>query len=267
LKQYFCEKNFPKITKEIYSGWGVHDLPFLDYVADVLNRQSEPFVSGIFTLSSHHPFITPKGFENMFPSGKHPIRGLIAYTDYALKCFFEKISQMPWYKNTLFVLVADHTSGVIEPYYQGPIGAFSIPILFFDPENRLPQEYSGKLAQQIDIMPTVLHLLGYPWPYVAFGKNFMEEGSQRFTVNFRNNIYQLIGDTYCLQFDGDRTIGFFDRRKDPMAEKNLFQEPAYELPKEQHEVFLKAFLQQYSQALSKDTLTVETWYKNKVPKS
>jgi membrane-anchored protein YejM (alkaline phosphatase superfamily) len=236
-------------------------------VADVLGQQSEPFVSGIFTLSSHHPFIMPKGFENVFSGGKHPLQGLIAYTDHALKCFFEKISRLPWYKNTLFVLVADHVSGAVEPYYQGPIGAFSIPILFFDPENCLPQRYSGQLAQQIDIMPTVLHLLGYSEPYIAFGRNLLDEGPQRFVINFKNDVYHLIGDTYCLQFDGDRTIGFFDREVDPEAKKNLFQDPAYRLFIERYETFLKAFLQQYGQALSQNILTVENWHKNKVPKS
>ncbi|MDR2420116.1 MAG: sulfatase-like hydrolase/transferase, partial [Puniceicoccales bacterium] len=259
LKHYFCEDNFPKITKEIYSGWGIHDLPFLNHVADALNQQPEPFVSGIFTLSAHHPFITPKGFETKFPKGKHPIQELVAYTDYALKCFWEKISQMPWYKNTLFVLVADHTSGAIEPYYQGPIGAFSIPIFFFDPEDRLPRTYAHKMLQQIDIMPTLLHLVGYGHPYVAFGQNLMDEKRKHFAVNLKDNIYQLITDDYVLQFDGEATIGFFDRRRDLEARKNLLGDPVYEISKQKYEKFLKAFLQQYSRALAQDALTPENW--------
>ncbi|MDR2377713.1 MAG: sulfatase-like hydrolase/transferase, partial [Puniceicoccales bacterium] len=260
LRRYFCEENFPrKITKELYSGWGIHDLPWLSYVADVLAQEPEPFVSGIFTLSSHHPFGIPRGFENTFPKSRHPIQETVAYTDHALKGFFEKISSAPWYKNTLFVLVADHTSGAVEPYYHGPIGSFSIPILLFDPEGRLPLKYAGQLAQQIDLFPTLLHLLGHTEPHVAFGHNLLDEQHPHFVVNFLHEIYQLIGDDYLLQFDGDRTLGFFDRKKDPLARKNLLSEPEYDPIRRPYERFLQAFLQHYSRALTRDALTVETW--------
>jgi phosphoglycerol transferase MdoB-like AlkP superfamily enzyme len=267
LRHYFCEENFPKITKEIYSGWGVHDLPFLSYMADVLDRQPEPFVSTVFTLSSHHPFDMPREFKGRFPKGKHPLQELIAYTDHALERFFEKISRMSWYKNTLFVLVADHTSGAVEPYYHGPVGAFSIPILFFDPEGRLPQTYSGQLAQQIDIMPTLLHLAGYDHPYVAFGQNLMNKKYEDFAVNWRDHVYQLTMGDYFLQFDGKKSVGFFDRQRDPLAQKNLLGDPAYAEPRQKLEKFLKAFLQQYSQTLTQNTLTAESWIKMKSSKN
>jgi hypothetical protein len=268
LKRYFCEENFPqKITKNIYSGWGIHDLAWLSYAADVLSREPEPFISGIFTLSSHHPFGIPKGFENTFPRGRHPIQELVAYADYALKCFFEKISSEPWYKNTLFVLVADHTSGAVEPYYHGPIGSFSIPILLFDPEGHLPLECAGQLAQQIDLFPTLLHLLGHAEAHVAFGHDLLDEKHPHFAVNFRHEIYQLLGDDYLLQFDGEKSIGFFDRKKDPLAQRNLLSEPQYDALRRSYERCLQAFLQHYSQVLTQDTLTLENWMRAKNSKA
>ena len=94
--------------------WGIWDEPFLQFYADKLNTFPEPFMSSFFSVSSHHPFEIPDEYEDRFEGGPLPIHRCIQYTDFALKRFFEKASTMPWYKNTLFVITADHTSSNIQ---------------------------------------------------------------------------------------------------------------------------------------------------------
>lgn len=86
-----------------------------------------------------------------------------------MRQFFATASRQPWFKNTLFVLTADHASMNEHPEYVTDLGAYKVPILFYAPG--LP-ELKGRntemIVEQIDIMPTVLGLLGYDRPYIGF---------------------------------------------------------------------------------------------------
>ena len=97
----------------------------------------QPFITSVFTASSHHPFHLPEKYKGKFPEGKHPILQCIAYTDYSIRQFFLKMSQYEWYYNTLFVIVADHTNSPVYDEYFTSIGRSSIPILFYHPGSNL----------------------------------------------------------------------------------------------------------------------------------
>src|SRR5690606_22495772 len=113
--------------------WGIWDEPFMQFMAHKMNTFKEPFFSSFFSLSSHHPYKVPKQYEGVFTKGPLEVQEPIGYTDMALRKFFETASTMPWYKNTLFVLVADHATLSYYPEYKTTAGAFSIPILFYYP--------------------------------------------------------------------------------------------------------------------------------------
>jgi phosphoglycerol transferase MdoB-like AlkP superfamily enzyme len=247
---------------EDYDGiWGIWDHKFLTYYAEKMNGFKEPFFTTCFSVSSHHPYNLPKEFEGRFKGGEMTIYRCIEYTDFALRKFFEKVSKMPWYDNTLFVITADHASAQIsQEKYNTAWGYFSIPIIFFDPsvitenESGEPQPLIDEIVQQIDIMPSVLSYLKYDKPYVAFGRNVFDWRNKLVAYNFLDDTYQSFSGSYLLQFDGEKSIGLYDFKKDPLMRSNLLtQLPAsvwaMELP-------LKAFIQQYKNRMVDDNLTM-----------
>jgi phosphoglycerol transferase MdoB-like AlkP superfamily enzyme len=235
--------------------WGIWDDKFFQFYADQLNTFPEPFVSSIFSVSSHHPFKIPREFEGKFNGGPLPIHQCVEYTDYSLRKFFEKASKMPWYENTLFVITADHTSSNIQyPEHRTGWGFFSIPIIFFKPDNSL-KEVRHAIAQQVDIMPSVLGYLNYDQPYVAFGRDDFKESSEPFAVNYKDNTYQYFMNEYMLVFDGTRSIGLYDFTRDRMTEHNLVHDKREVVEEMERQV--KAIIQQYNNRLIEDRLTVE----------
>jgi len=95
-----------------------------------MDQLPQPFMVAIFSLSSHHPYRVPKKYAHKFRKGKLPIQESIMYADYSLGEFFASAEKMPWYRNTLFVITADHTSEGYYPYYQTDAGQYAVPILF-----------------------------------------------------------------------------------------------------------------------------------------
>ena len=234
--------------------WAVWDEPFLQFYAQTMSDMKEPFATAIFTASSHHPFTVPEEYKDSFPKGDKPIHQCIGYTDHALRRFFETASKQPWYKNTLFVLTADHTNQSSHPEYQTSQGSFSVPIILFDPSGTLPTGIQPGIAQQIDIMPTLLGLVGYDKPYVAFGQDlFSTPTEETWAVNFQNDIYQLTKGDYLILFDGRETKAVYRFREDPLLQHNLLESnPQPEMEKE-----LKAIIQSYMQRMNEDRLIMK----------
>lgn len=232
--------------------WGIWDEKFLNYYAEKLNTFHQPFVSVFFSVSSHHPFKVPPEYEGVFPEGTQPIHKCVRYTDYSLKKFFEKVSHMPWYDNTLFVITADHTSSNIQfPEYRTSWGFYSVPIIFFKPDHSL-KGIESQIIQQIDIMPTVLGYLRYDKEYVAFGRDVFNEPSEPFAFNYKDNAYQLFMNDYLLIFDGQHSLGLYNFKKDKMIEKNLLKDLPAEVQKMEEKI--KAIIQQYNNRMVEDRL-------------
>ena len=117
----------------------------------------------------------------------------IRYVDHALQQFFHTASQMPWYNNTIFVITADHTNHTERPEYATPLGPYCVPIIIFDPSGTLPCGVSDVVAQQTDIMPTLLSILGYNWIYVAYGIDLLSTPPEEsWAVHYNNGIYQFV---------------------------------------------------------------------------
>jgi len=233
--------------------WGIWDDKFLNFYADQLNTFQQPFMSCLFSVSSHHPFEVPQEFKGKFKGGEQPILKCVEYTDYSLKKFFEKASVMPWYNNTLFVITADHvSSNVIFPETHTTWGAYSVPMLFFKPDNSM-QKVVPTLAQQIDIMPSVLGLLHYDKPYIAFGRDVFKPSSKPFAFNYRDNMYNLYEGDYLLMFDGKKTISLFDFKRDKMLQHDLKESQPDKV--KELEPYIKAIIQQYNNRMVDDNLT------------
>ena len=235
--------------------WGIWDDKFLQYFADKLNEFPEPFTSTLFSVSSHHPFEVPDRFKNQFKGGPLVIHKCIQYTDYALREFFRKVSTMPWYANTLFVITADHTSSEIQfPEGRTGWGFYSVPLIFFKPDHSLQGE-RAEMAQQIDIMPSVLGHLNFDRPYVAFGRDLFNGKTSPFAVNYKDNVYQYFEGEYLLQFDGAASIGLYNIQSDKLMTHDVLGEfPEVARTMEQK---VKALIQQYNNRMIADKLTIQ----------
>lgn len=234
--------------------WGIWDEPFMQFMAQKINTLKEPFFSSFFSLSSHHPYKVPKQYKDVFPKGPLEVQEPMGYTDMALRKFFETASTMHWYKNTLFVLVADHATVSHYPEYKTTPGAFSIPILFYYPGGEL-KGLSNKLVQQLDITPTVLNYLNYDKPYFAFGFDAFNEDEDNFVVNNNGETFNFYQGDYLLMNDGEKSIALYNLKEDRLMEVNLLDT----LPDTQKEMEkrLKAFIQQYNNRMIENNLTLK----------
>lgn len=233
--------------------WAIWDEPFLQFYAAKMSEMKEPFMTAVFTASSHHPFVVPEAYRDTFPEeGANVIHKCIRYTDHSLRRFFETASRQPWFKNTLFVFTSDHTNISDHPEYQTDLGSFGSPILFFDASGNLPPARRHCIAQQIDIMPSVLGLLGYDEPFVSFGQNlFATPDSATWAVNYNNGIYQYVKGDYLLQFDGNSPRAVYNIKDDWLLTDNLLGKVPEQEPMLRE---LKAIIQQYMERMIEDRL-------------
>lgn len=237
--------------------WAVWDEPYLQHVVRMVNGFKQPFVASVFTTSSHHPFKVPEQYAATFKDeGGQPIHKCVRYTDMALRKFFEAASKQPWYKNTVFVLVADHTNQNTHLYYKTDQGLYSIPIIFYTPDGSLETGMKqGVIAQQIDVLPTLMGMLGYDKPYIAFGCDVLHTpAAQTWAFNYNNGVYQYFKGDFLLQFDGQKTKALYRFKTDPLLKQNL----AGKLPNQsQLENELKSLIQQYMHRMTTNTLIMK----------
>lgn len=239
--------------------WGIFDHYFLRFMLRKLEDMSKPFLVSVFTLSSHHPYAIPAEFDKILPKEGLPLLRSVRYTDLALRNFFEEASNQDWYSNTLFVLTADHTAQNLSPFYGSRAGIYMIPLLFYCPSDTLLRGKCNTLAQQADIMPTVLDYLGTGQTIVAFGKSLFDTVANRFVVNYLEGQYFYFEDNYFMSFDGQEVLSM--KRIDPSA--NLLTEVSNP-DKQLMNNFtnrLKAFVQTYNERLLNNRLADTTLYK------
>ncbi len=235
--------------------WGVWDEPFLKFFGGKLNEFSEPFLASVFTVSSHHPFEVPEQYQGRFIKGPAPITEVVGYTDYALREFFKKVETAPWFRNTLFIITADHTNELIHKEYLNNFGSYSIPVIFYKSGSEL-QGMKKKIAQQIDIMPTVLNYLGYDGEYIAFGNDLFDDSAVSFAFNTAGSTYHLYMDDHLLEMVDTKPAALYNYRDDRFLESNLLGKRPEIQPA--MEKLLKAVIQSYNSRMLDNRLTPES---------
>lgn len=231
--------------------WGIWDEPFFQYFANNLDTIRQPFFTTIFSVSSHHPFKVPKKYEGVFRKGDLPIHQCMGYTDMALRKFFASSAKMDWFKNTLFVITADHATLSEFPEYQTAWGGLSIPIFFYHPGDTALPRVEKKVIQQIDIMPSILSYLNYNGKFVAYGESVFQEPRRNFAASYMNG-FQWIEGNYLLQYDGQKATALYDYVNDVLLKTDIQKQ----MPAKADSMtnVMKAFIQQYHNRLVEDRL-------------
>jgi phosphoglycerol transferase MdoB-like AlkP superfamily enzyme len=151
--------------------WGVCDEDMYTKAIKVMNSEAQknkPFFNHIMTVSNHRPFTYPEGKIDISPKIKSRDGG-VKYTDYALKQFFSMASKQSWFKDTVFVILADHcasSSGKTEL----PMDKYHIPAMIYAP-GFISAKEDTILMSQIDIMPTLFGLLNFSYQSKFYGQD------------------------------------------------------------------------------------------------
>ncbi len=235
--------------KDYDGNWGIWDEPYLQYFAKSMSEMKQPFFSSVLTLTSHDPFRVPDQYKNILPKGPLPVQQCIAYTDMALKKFFETASRQPWYSNTLFVITADHCALMTEVESDhGNYGFYKIPIIFFAPGDDKLFGSTKEIAQQIDILPSVMDYLGYEKSFFSFGNSIFKETSNRIVVNHLNGYSKWIMNDCLGRANLQKVSDIYDLRIDSLCQNNLYGK-AEDTLSAKAIPYYKAFLQRYYSAL------------------
>ena len=257
FQEYYGREDFVAdkrtVGDDAFDGWwGISDEPFLQYMNLKLSEMPQPFMAAVFTLSSHHPFRVPDPYKEVYKEEEMPIHKVIRYTDNALRKFFESAEKEPWFENTIFAITSDHTNMSNHEEYKTDLGGFCSPVIFYDPTGEMGVGMRDAIAQQIDIMPTILNYLGYDQPYMGFGIDLLNTPAEdTWAVNYLNGIYQYVKYGYILQFDGQKTKAVY-ALDDKLMKQNLIGKVAQQ---QQMETELKAIIQQYMERITQNRLT------------
>jgi phosphoglycerol transferase MdoB-like AlkP superfamily enzyme len=257
VKELYSRENYEQAHgKEAFDGyWGIWDEEFMQYMGEVLSEAEQPFFSTMFTLTSHHPFVIPERYAGEFPEGKTAVHKCVGYVDEAFRRFFARYENEEWFRNTLFVFVADHVSSekFSEEFRHSPAD-YRIFGFMYAPDSALFGEHR-QVVSQIDIMPTMLGLMGYNKPYFAFGRDvFGEHRDIPMAVNYDNNLFQAITKEFLVTFDENEIVGVY-AKDDITLSNNLVGE----VDMAEVERDLKAFIQSYyARVEAKDYLADDT---------
>ncbi len=239
--------------KEFDGFWGIWDEPFFQFMKQKLDEKQQPFLATIFSVSSHEPYRVPDQYKGVFPATENPMHQVMGYSDHALKQFFEKAKKEPWFKNTLFVLTADHCNRSSLDFYKKPINRFATPLLFYHPEKLQPAVHM-ELAQQMDIFPSLVDMLGYEKPIQSWGRSVWRQRPDEppFTVHHTTAVYRLIIDKYIVVFDEKNILGIYDHKDYDLI--NNIEDPNNE-DMQKAVRFTKAFVQDFMNRVINRKLT------------
>ena len=156
------------------NAWGMADEDLYQQtlkVADADFAAGKPFFLQLMTTSNHRPYTYPQGRIDI-PSGSGR-DGAVKYTDYAIGQFLAQARQKAWFKDTLFIFVADHTAGSAGKE-DLPVDNYHIPLFVYAPA-LIPAREVATVTSQIDLAPTLLGLLNFDYTSTFFGRNVLRE--------------------------------------------------------------------------------------------
>lgn len=253
FQKYYGRKEYP--NPEHFDGtWGILDEFFNPWAARKMSELKEPFVSGLFTLSSHHPYYIPEAYEAQIPASKYPIARAVAYGDIALRKFFEQAQKEAWYQNTLFVLVADHTPSGSSSYYKHRIGMYQIPIVFYHPQKLLGTGLHPQIMDQIDIYPSLMDVLTNKKAMYAFGQSYTDTTNAE-ALYYLEGTYMYLKNGYMLSFSQDEAKALYNYQIDTLARYDSLA--FYPAIVEEMTADLKARIQVYNNDILSNQMKLE----------
>ncbi len=178
MRSFFLGNGFDRVIDEssfenpmFLGNWGVSDEDLVIKANEVFKAHGDqPFFGLMLSTTNHVPFEFPEGRIELYEQPANTVHNAMKFADYAIGRFFEMAMQEDYFKNTIFVVIADHNTRVYGADLV-PIHKFRIPGLIIGPDVK-PQRYE-KLASQIDLLPTLLDLMGLETEHPMIGYNLL----------------------------------------------------------------------------------------------
>lgn len=250
IENYYSKELFGRDGYDGY--WGVYDHLFLPFAARTLRKEKMPFFAVVYNVSTHPPYAVPPAFVK--PGVPANLNG-VTYYDHALSLFFEEIKQAPWYNNTVFLFVADHSVGPGINKTYNALNAFRIPMFSHKPLRAAPDTLY-QMIQQADLVPSILKIAGVEEPFLAFGLA-MDEQDERYLINRFNKLIQVIDKEFILAYsiEFEKSMYLFRHVSDAKLEDNLLKDTAFNSSRVRLEQKVRAFIQQHNHAMLHNKLT------------
>jgi len=202
-------KRYPIADKEVSfeNAWGICDEDLYKQAlkfADENAKENKPFFQFIMTTSNHKPYTFPEGKIDLPQGGRD---GAVKYTDYALGKFIEQSKTKPWFKNTIFVIVADHCASSAGKW-EINISKHHIPAIIYN-LNHSPEKID-RLVSQIDLMPSLFGYLGWNYNTSLYGKDINQTkiGEERAFIGNYRTLGMLKGNVFTQIDDRKRVKQF-----------------------------------------------------------
>ena len=206
MRSWFLGNGFDEIVEQkdyenpaYVATWGVSDEDLVDKGNEKfskLYKEGKPFAALMFSSSNHSPFDIPSGRINEVKKGENCVENAIQYADYAIGKFFDKAKQLPYYKDTIFVVIADHNIRVYGDDVV-PVDMFHIPALILG--EGVKAKVYNKIASQPDVLATAIDYLGKDLKYPILGKSIFSDSKKNVSLMQFNENYALkVGDKVAV---------------------------------------------------------------------
>jgi len=224
---YLANEDIPELhehKKTAYT-WGTWDHNTFQEANKRFAAAHKPFLGYLFTSTSHTPWLIPDARWKKYKGDKDLDKALNAlyYADWALGEFIASAKKAGYYDNTIFVLLADHTSEFVENVDNAP-NLFHIPLLIVGPG--VNSGTDERIGSQFDIMPTIIDLAGWSADYANMGRSLVDNSriNERAALGVRDNALTWITPRGWISHDLTHRVGNsagLDKKEGDLMEQNL----------------------------------------------
>lgn len=235
-------------SAEVKTTLGVPDDYMFRHAIPILSARAaepQPFFAAFMTASDHGPYYIPEYFS---PHSQHIRQQIVEYADWSLRQFIHKAKTQEWFKNTIFVLVADH-GAAMNISYEIPLNYFHAPLIFYAPKLLPKDTIYHHIASQIDIYPTIMGMLQLPYVNNTMGIDLLREKRPYAIINNDDNIGVIDSSYLCVIKNKGKEVALYKyRQKDKHNYANEQPQKAQEMTD-----YAKAHLQLYQDMIRKKT--------------
>ncbi|EQA44361.1 arylsulfatase [Leptospira broomii serovar Hurstbridge str. 5399] len=201
------EKEIARMNRFQLGAWGYDDADVLQILHEKISASKKPFLGVSLTLSTHYPYRAPEGRFRIFDSSVQDFEYLNVYhyADWAIQDFISRAKKSGYFKNTIFIFVADHTHHRYLDYYEDR----NIPFLIYAP-GRIQPGIDERYASQLDVIPTILGLVGKEVYFSAMGRDLLSPKHSTSAYFAYGNLFGWIeSDLFYTHFvDGNRNLKY-----------------------------------------------------------
>jgi phosphoglycerol transferase MdoB-like AlkP superfamily enzyme len=225
------------------ASWGVYDHVVFNQMIKDFKKEKQPFFSTIFTLINHEPFELKHGYKFGNATNADKFRSTANYTDSAVFDFINKAKKEAWYKNTLFVIVADHGHRLpSEKWELFHPNRFHIPLIFFG--DVIKPEYRGKIfnriGNQTDLAATLLTQLKLPTDRYHWSRDLFNPTTPQIAFYNSKDAFGVITPKQAVSFDNvGRIINYRANKEYPVGKTDSLLDIAKAYYQDVYREFLK----------------------------